>query len=371
MRCPEAQCTCPACGARLVKIGEETSEQLDYQPASLFVTEHVRFKYACKACEEPRGHERDARAAHRQGPPGPRAAGPGDHGQVRRPRAAEPPGRHLRAARRRRSPGRRCATGWPTPRALLEPLYRDLKGARARRQGRADRRHDGAGAGSRPHHDPRRPAVGVRGRHEARPTSSTTTRRDAQSRGAARLSRGLPRLSPGGCLRRLRRALRHGRGWWRSVAGRTRGGTSGTPRRPTRRARCWRWASSSSCIGWRREAKDLEPRRAGCARGQQSRPAHAERFKGWLDEQADVVLPKSPIGEAVHYARAQWAALTRYLDDGDLAIDNNASERALRRVSYGPEELALLRQRRRRQRARSCTASWRRARRTRSMCGRT
>jgi transposase len=49
---PEEQCACQACGARLVKIGEETSEQLDYQPASLFVTQHVRFKYACKACEE-------------------------------------------------------------------------------------------------------------------------------------------------------------------------------------------------------------------------------------------------------------------------------------------------------------------------------
>jgi transposase len=37
---------------RLVKIGEETSEQLDYQPASLFVTEHVRFKDACRVCQE-------------------------------------------------------------------------------------------------------------------------------------------------------------------------------------------------------------------------------------------------------------------------------------------------------------------------------
>jgi hypothetical protein len=37
----------------------------------------------------------------------------------------------------------------------------------------------------------------------------------------------------------------------------------------------------------------------------------------------------------VHYARAQWTALTRYLEDGDLAIDNNASERALRRVVTG------------------------------------
>ena len=48
---PEERCTCTACGARLVKIGEETSEQLDYQPASLFVIEHVRFTYACQACE--------------------------------------------------------------------------------------------------------------------------------------------------------------------------------------------------------------------------------------------------------------------------------------------------------------------------------
>jgi len=34
---PDDRCTCTACGARLVQIGEETSEQLDYQPASLFV----------------------------------------------------------------------------------------------------------------------------------------------------------------------------------------------------------------------------------------------------------------------------------------------------------------------------------------------
>src|SRR2546428_1034916 len=48
---PPERCICAECGAGLVKIGEETSEQLDYTPASLFVTEHVRVKYACKACE--------------------------------------------------------------------------------------------------------------------------------------------------------------------------------------------------------------------------------------------------------------------------------------------------------------------------------
>ena len=60
-----------------------------------------------------------------------------------------------------------------------------------------------------------------------------------------------------------------------------------------------------------------------------------ERFKPWLDDQVGVVLPKSPIGEAVTYARAQWTVLTRYLEDGALAIDNNAAERALRRVVTG------------------------------------
>jgi len=37
--------------------------------------------------------------------------------------------------------------------------------------------------------------------------------------------------------------------------------------------------------------------------------------------------PKSPMGEAIAYARWNWMALTRYLDAGFLSIDNIASER--------------------------------------------
>jgi len=40
------------CGCDLTRIGEETSEQLDIIPAKVRVLQHVRFKYACKACEE-------------------------------------------------------------------------------------------------------------------------------------------------------------------------------------------------------------------------------------------------------------------------------------------------------------------------------
>ena len=47
------------------------------------------------------------------------------------------------------------------------------------------------------------------------------------------------------------------------------------------------------------------------------------------------MLPKSPEGRAVRYTLKNWTALTRYCDDGDLAIDNNATERAIRGVAVG------------------------------------
>src|ERR1043165_2030516 len=47
------------------------------------------------------------------------------------------------------------------------------------------------------------------------------------------------------------------------------------------------------------------------------------------------VLPRGPLGEALTYARNQWQALRRYTTQGFLNIDNNASERALKRVAIG------------------------------------
>ena len=58
-------------------------------------------------------------------------------------------------------------------------------------------------------------------------------------------------------------------------------------------------------------------------------------FKAWLDAQALVVLPKAPIADAIGYTRNQWGALTRFLDDARLKLDNNAAERQLRRVAVG------------------------------------
>lgn len=46
-----ASCTCGECGAGLVKIGEDVSEQLDVEPARFFVHRHIRPQYACRHCE--------------------------------------------------------------------------------------------------------------------------------------------------------------------------------------------------------------------------------------------------------------------------------------------------------------------------------
>ena len=60
-----------------------------------------------------------------------------------------------------------------------------------------------------------------------------------------------------------------------------------------------------------------------------------EKIKTWLDTEGEIVLPRSPMAAAITYARNQWSALTTYTTQGCLNIDNNASERALKRVAIG------------------------------------
>lgn len=60
-----------------------------------------------------------------------------------------------------------------------------------------------------------------------------------------------------------------------------------------------------------------------------------EAMHTWLVALKPTVLPKSPLGDAIGYTLRQWDPLTRYLDDGRLAIDNNRVERQMRTVAVG------------------------------------
>jgi hypothetical protein len=54
-----------------------------------------------------------------------------------------------------------------------------------------------------------------------------------------------------------------------------------------------------------------------------------------LEKSLRQLSPKSETAAAIRYALSRWRALTRYVDDGLLEIDNNAAERALRCVALG------------------------------------
>jgi transposase len=55
----------------------------------------------------------------------------------------------------------------------------------------------------------------------------------------------------------------------------------------------------------------------------------------WLEATLAKLSRKSDTAAAIRYALSRWLALTRYVDDGQLEIDNNAAERALRVVALG------------------------------------
>jgi transposase len=60
-----------------------------------------------------------------------------------------------------------------------------------------------------------------------------------------------------------------------------------------------------------------------------------DAFHGWLELKLTTLSAKSDTAAAIRYALSRWRALTRYIDDGLIEIDNSAAERALRAVAIG------------------------------------
>jgi transposase len=69
-------------------------------------------------------------------------------------------------------------------------------------------------------------------------------------------------------------------------------------------------------------------------RKQRAGPIRA-RMRAWLHAQKERHPPKSPIAAAIRYAENQWSELGVFLDDARVPLDNNGSERALRRIALG------------------------------------
>ncbi|MBY0462387.1 MAG: IS66 family transposase [Alphaproteobacteria bacterium] len=60
-----------------------------------------------------------------------------------------------------------------------------------------------------------------------------------------------------------------------------------------------------------------------------------KKIYNWLHRYKPEVVPKNPLGQAIAYAVNNWIALTRFLGDGKLEIDNNRAERKIKPIVMG------------------------------------
>ena len=343
---------CPECGIERQPMGEESSEQLEYIPASLKVLVHRRPKYACADCQ---GHVAVAARLPEPIERGLPGVGLLAHVIVSKFMDHLPLYRQERIFQRQGvSLSRQTTCGWLAQCAgLLEPIWKAMKAADLALEGRDDRRHNGAGARSRRERkEPHRAVLGLPRR--SRPPVRRLRLLDRSPGGlAGSLLEGLHvRLSAIGRLFGLRPA---------PCAGARRGRVLGTRAAEVPRRELQRQDSGRGVLDWigrlygveravkgevsqrlstlGREPSDVERQAMDDQVRAEARDKNSREilngFSLWLESRVVQVLPKSPMGEAIGYARSNWQALNRYLEAPWLSIDNNASERAIRPIAIG------------------------------------
>jgi transposase len=330
----EAERRCPCCGATRTPLGEETSEQLDYRPASLFVVEHVRITYRCQHCQ--------GELATAPKPPQPidkGLPGPGLLAQVVVSKYHD----HLPLHRQERIferqgflLNRSTTCEWMAACAeLLQPLYA-LMVARVLTskvihtddtpvpvldETRTTTRRGHLWVYLGDHHQPYQVFDFMPNHSRDGPVNFLADFRgylqaDAHTIYEALYQNGA--IVEVACWAHTRRYFYEARD---SDAARAHQAL----------------AFIRQLYAVEDQARALDAPARALLR-QQARPI-LDRFHAWFEEQEraadNPVLPKSPLGQAIAYARTNWEALGRYTTDGDLAIDNNAAERALRAVVTG------------------------------------
>jgi transposase len=83
-----------------------------------------------------------------------------------------------------------------------------------------------------------------------------------------------------------------------------------------------------------REARELEPEARRLLRQQHAKPV-AEALHAWLTLQRPKLAKADVTAKAIDYSLSNWRGLTSYLDDGQVPIDNNAAENAIRPLAVG------------------------------------
>ncbi|WP_340124643.1 IS66 family transposase, partial [Methylobacter svalbardensis] len=83
-----------------------------------------------------------------------------------------------------------------------------------------------------------------------------------------------------------------------------------------------------------KQLKDLTIEQRYLLRQEKSKPL-MEDLKQWCDDSVAKTTKESALGKAIRYTINQWDYLMRYLEDGNLQIDNNAAERHIKPFVIG------------------------------------
>ena len=83
-----------------------------------------------------------------------------------------------------------------------------------------------------------------------------------------------------------------------------------------------------------REIHGLSAKERRSIRQLKSKPIVAA-FEAWARAQLGAISRKGELAKAINYGLNRWASFTLFLEDGRVAIDNNAAERAMRPIGIG------------------------------------
>src|SRR6266481_3656688 len=331
------QASCPQCGGKLCKLGEDVSEMLEYVPARFKVIRHVRPKLSCRGCD----HIVQAPAPSRPIARG--LAGPGLLAHVLVSKYADHLPLYRQAeiyARAGIELERSTLADWVGGTAhLLEPLVEALR----RHVLAAGKLHaDGTpvpvlapGQGKtktgrlwtyvrddRPASGPAPPAVWFcyspdrRGEHPKQHLGNFTGILQADGYAGFHHLYESGRIQEAACWAHVRRKFYDIEQ------------AHASPLAAEALERMAALYAAESDI----RGKPPEQRRQ--MRRQRSLPLLAS-LRVWLEKTLPALSRKSDTAAAIRYTLARWTALVRYCDDGRIEIDNNAAERALRAVALG------------------------------------
>ena len=332
--------TCKCCGNELHRIGEEKNEQLEFIPAQVKVIEHVRPKYGCRHCEQ-QGTEVRIKIAPVPKSPIPKSMATASllaHVITSKYQYALPLYRQEQMFRQFDIDlNRKTLAQWMMRCGdLLEPLYLRLKAELLKQsviqadetpvqvikedKHRCYRWVYCSGSDSPRNNGP--PNIVLYEYQRSRRGQCARDYLDGfkgylQVDGYAGYHQTEAKLV--GCWAHARRKFVEAK-------------------KTQPKGKCGRadWAISHIQRLYRIESeiKDLDPEEKQLTRQERARSL-LDEFKTWLDKSASQVPPKTALGKAIAYTLGQWEKLESYLDDGNLQIDNNRVERAVKPFVIG------------------------------------